>query len=417
MKLQNLIDKTELRSSLITTDTSDPFNVSRAERFSVQAIVDVDTPSAKTFDSEAAAALVDQSLTYTAVDPGTAGNDITIELVDPGAEGVALDVEVTDTAIVVTLETSPEVAAALEDQGLTYTALAAGAAGNDITIALIDPPGNNEPLSVLVTGTDIVVTLATDGASAITSTADDIKNLLNADDDANDLIIVTGTGATPVTALAETNLADGDDGGVILSTGDEVKAAVNADAEALLLVLVSGSNGSAVAALAETPLAGGVDSEVEEDGANTVRIPAHGLPTGLKGQLTTTGGLPTGLSGGTDYFWIADDPDFGRFANSLANALAGTAITITGEGTGVHTFTPTSLAGAAIKLQKSNSEKAVEDPDNASWSDVAAATSITADGTVWLEDEAPTYRAARVHKTLTAGSMSVRENTLVKGYV
>lgn len=134
---------------------------------------------------------------------------------------------------------------------------------------------------------------------------------------------------------------------------------------------------------------------------------SHGFPTGLKGQASTTTTLPAGLAAVTDYYVIAVSASTFTLASSLANALAGTAIDITDAGTGTHTFTPTALAGATVKLEKSN--------DGSSWSDVAAATAITADGTVWLEKDRPGFRYARVSYTLTAGSMSTDNYVLVKG--
>ncbi|BCS54553.1 hypothetical protein [Geobacter sp. SVR] len=103
------------------------------------------------------------------------------------------------------------------NNALTLTAKKAGADGNDITITLIDPPGNNVALSVDVVGRDINVTLATDGASAITSTAALVKAAIEASS-AADLVTVahTGasTGAAAVVAVAPTNLAGGTDASV-----------------------------------------------------------------------------------------------------------------------------------------------------------------------------------------------------------
>src|SRR5688572_523338 len=62
---------------------------------------------------------------------------------------------------------------------------------------------------------------------------------------------------------------------------------------------------------------------------NTITEAAHGFVTGLKGQLTTTGVLPAGLSLATDYFVIRVDADTFKLASSLANAQAGTAVDIT----------------------------------------------------------------------------------------
>jgi len=98
------------------------------------------------------------------------------------------------------------------NNALTFTAKEAGAVGNDISIQLIDPAGNNGALSVDVVGRDILVTCATDGASAIASTAADIIAAIEASP-AADLVTVDNTGASTgaalVVAVAKTDLAGG----------------------------------------------------------------------------------------------------------------------------------------------------------------------------------------------------------------
>lgn len=126
---------------------------------------------------------------------------------------------------------------------------------------------------------------------------------------------------------------------------------------------------------------------------------AHGFPTGLKGQASTTTTLPAGLSLATDYFVIALTADTYSLATSYALALAGTAVDITDTGTGTHTFTPTALAGGTIQLQKSN--------DDSTYLIEGSATNITADATVFLEKDRPGFKWARVAITCTAGSMDV----------
>ncbi|MBV8061059.1 MAG: hypothetical protein JO253_05995 [Alphaproteobacteria bacterium] len=69
-----------------------------------------------------------------------------------------------------------------------------------------------------------------------------------------------------------------------------------------------------------------------------VTYTAHGIPTGVKIQLTTTGSLPTGLSASTTYFWISTGTNTGNLATTLANAQAGTAINTSGSQSGVHTL-------------------------------------------------------------------------------
>jgi hypothetical protein len=83
-------------------------------------------------------------------------------------------------------------------------------------------------------------------------------------------------------------------------------------------------------------------------------ITAHGQVLGSVGQLTTTGGLPTGLSTSTNYYLIIVDANTVKFATSLANAVAGTDVALSGAGTGTQTFTPTTSAGNVIKAQFSN---------------------------------------------------------------
>lgn len=103
------------------------------------------------------------------------------------------------------------------NNALTFTAKDAGLGGNNITLTMTDPPGNNVALSVDVVGRDINVTLATDGASAITSTAALVKAAIEASS-AADLVTAahTGasTGAAAVVAVAATNLAGGTDASI-----------------------------------------------------------------------------------------------------------------------------------------------------------------------------------------------------------
>jgi hypothetical protein len=79
---------------------------------------------------------------------------------------------------------------------------------------------------------------------------------------------------------------------------------------------------------------------------------------GLQVALTKASALPTGLSGGTDYFVIKTSANVFKLAANLVDALAGTAIDISDTGNGTFTFTPTSLAGGNIKIQA-----ALEDVD------------------------------------------------------
>jgi flagellar hook protein FlgE len=101
------------------------------------------------------------------------------------------------------------------DNDLTFTAVNYGGEGENITVSYVDPGAASQPLSISVTGNAITVNLATDAGGAITSTAAQVMAALNADVSASALITTTlacATGAGTVPAMAATNLAGVDDG-------------------------------------------------------------------------------------------------------------------------------------------------------------------------------------------------------------
>jgi hypothetical protein len=99
---------------------------------------------------------------------------------------------------------------------LTWTAATAGAAGNSLSVALLDPSGNNALLAVTVSGgTAVRVSLATDGTGTITTTAAQVAAAVAAYSAAAALMTAANTsgsdGSGVVTALAQTSLAGGRD--------------------------------------------------------------------------------------------------------------------------------------------------------------------------------------------------------------
>lgn len=78
--------------------------------------------------------------------------------------------------------------------------------------------------------------------------------------------------------------------------------------------------------------------------ANATDIITHtgyDIPTFSRVQVSNGGGgLPSGLSAATDYWTIRQSSTTSKLATSLANAVAGTAIDFTTDGTGTHTITP-----------------------------------------------------------------------------
>jgi hypothetical protein len=104
---------------------------------------------------------------------------------------------------------------------LNFFAAIMGAAGNGLTIQLIDPGAPNVPLSVaLVGGIHVQVTLQTDGASAIISTAAQVAAIVNG---TPAIAAVMGAipeiPATVATAEPQTPLTGGSNGGNVTLNG------------------------------------------------------------------------------------------------------------------------------------------------------------------------------------------------------
>lgn len=117
------------------------------------------------------------------------------------------------TAVRATLARNP----AGDDNALTFTARVYGVEGNSITVAYVDPGGVTAALSVSVFRQAITVSLAR-AASAITSTAAEVKAAIEAHVEANQLVTVainasdTGSaddGSGVVTALAAAAMTSG----------------------------------------------------------------------------------------------------------------------------------------------------------------------------------------------------------------
>jgi hypothetical protein len=135
---------------------------------------------------------------------------------------------------------------------------------------------------------------------------------------------------------------------------------------------------------------------------DTIDASSHPYITGDRVQLTTTGVLPAGLAAATDYWVIKVNADVVQLASSLANALAGTAVNITGAaGGGTHTSTSTedldgldSIRAHTLQVQSTGTYRIIFDPatpwGGATFYNVAA-TPITADVSVRVKAKTATY--------------------------
>lgn len=133
---------------------------------------------------------------------------------------------------------------------------------------------------------------------------------------------------------------------------------------------------------------------------------AHGLVTGEAVTVSNSGGgVPTGLSTSTTYYVIYVDANDFQLATTLANALAGTNLTISSNGTGTQSVIATALASATVQLQKSN--------DGTNWANDGSSVSITATGVYWIEKTIGTALQYRATYALASGSMTTSENWVV----
>lgn len=93
-----------------------------------------------------------------------------------------------------------------------------------------------------------------------------------------------------------------------------------------------------------------VDAAQVNAGTDAFTIPSNvdSIVTGMQGQFTTTGALPTGLSLVTNYWLVRTSATTFKVATSLLNAQNGTVIDITLAGSGVHTFTQNNMSTRTV---------------------------------------------------------------------
>jgi hypothetical protein len=91
-----------------------------------------------------------------------------------------------------------------------FTAVAAGSAGNAVSVTIFDPGTPNAPLTVAVIGSALVVGLGTDAAGVATSTVQQMVAAISAHPTSPaSASVLAGTGTAPAGMLAQTSLAGG----------------------------------------------------------------------------------------------------------------------------------------------------------------------------------------------------------------
>lgn len=137
--------------------------------------------------------LVAQGMRFESVIKGTGGNSPTVRFVDPGTALATASVGVSGNAITLNLATDAGSKATLTNQGIVYTAVAPGAGGNSVTVALVNPGTPSATLGVGVSGSAISVNLATGPGTSQVETATGAGTVSGS---GNASIVVTGAGIT-----------------------------------------------------------------------------------------------------------------------------------------------------------------------------------------------------------------------------
>lgn len=174
-----------------------------------------------------------------------------------------------------------------------------GAKGNSIRVKYLDPALASAALSVSVSGFDVTVSLATDGALAITTTAEEIIDAVAAHSPARQLVDVKrkagNDGSGVVIALVITNLSGGVD-------ADPDNVTVNEVAPVQAFITASAGQGANAVAkyIAQSPFVGTLGNNITveylDPAANNAvlsisvsakAITVH-LATGAGGAITST---------------------------------------------------------------------------------------------------------------------------------
>ncbi len=202
---------------------------------------------------------------------------------------------------------------------VTFTRVDAGTdatLGGKVSVSFVDPGAASQSLGVNTTvnsngDVDIVVSLATDGASAITSTADDIQNLINNDATASQYVTAAeeGTGAGVVDAIAATDLTGALDAGTL----NFIDARPTGSAGTVNVVLADpGANNSPLGVSVSTS---GNDSTVTvnlaTDGTGTITSTLDEIAAAIQNDSTASGLIDASVTGE---------------GNSVSTALGSTAL-------------------------------------------------------------------------------------------
>lgn len=180
-----------------------------------------------------------------------------------------------------------------DDSDLVFVAKECGTAGNNITLEILNPQKVNSPLSCIVNGKDISISLASDDktvpqkASLTTKLFDPNNDLVFTSkaygSDSNNISIEYINPSAPnvplaldINVWALTVTLGTDDNGNIVTTANALKDYVNSNQELIDVELAEGNDGTGfVRALEKKYLSGGIDANIittANDVINLVKI-------------------------------------------------------------------------------------------------------------------------------------------------
>lgn len=322
-----------------TTNTT---TVSVSTAGAVTVSLAVNTGAAATGSSTGASTNATDDLSFTAASVGTAGNNTSIAFA--AAAGSTASVSVSGSAITVNLAVETQATAATASvagpttqtyDDLSFTAVTAGTAGNNI--AIVFNAATDATSTISVSGNTITVGLGVDTNGDVSATASDAATLISGNTDATALVSVTagGSGTGLVQTAASQSLSGGQSSGAITTTASQAAALISANTNASALVTVGGAGTSATttfATAAAANLSGGQSSgaitatasqAAAAIAANTSAAALVTVSAGSAGTGTLATAAATSLSGGADSRITLTSANFGSSEFVDINVLAG----------------------------------------------------------------------------------------------
>jgi flagellin-like hook-associated protein FlgL len=389
-------DTKETKSSLTISSVSDAYGTTAQDR-SIE-IVDADVDPGRVFNlsidgknysykavkddtaSSVAYALSTQlAKDYASVDGTVSADDITVTATEGGStvSGAAANVAVTFRALsagevfsVGSLDFTANRNVTASELADAFAEISSGGSGGSVAYgsfagALEDADGNAYYSGAKVTsGANYVVTFTAETAGTSVDPADLAVAITNTEASSITVSAAATDGATAGQGSVSVGVTIGSsDAGTDaittatahgLATGDALKfdstTAGNLADNATYYAIVTGASTFQVAAsqanafaATEIALAGTeagtfmVTSDVDLTD-EVITKASHGFVTGDRVVYSTSNTAITGLTGNASYYVIKVGTDEFQLATSLENALAGTAINLTGAGEGIQTF-------------------------------------------------------------------------------